>query len=134
MRLLGKDESLCVRCHACEEACASLYFKQNDPKKSAIRISGEMEQPPIIKVCSQCGVCADICPVQAITQDKNGVWRINKSICVGCFACVGFCPEAAMMHHDDCLEPFKCVACGVCAKKCTTGAIFITDVPKGEQA
>ena len=42
--------------------------------------------------------------------------------------CVGFCPEDAMMMHDDYIEPFKCIACGLCAKKCPTGAIVVEDI------
>jgi Fe-S-cluster-containing hydrogenase component 2 len=133
LKRLGKDESLCIRCHSCEEACAGLYFKKTDPAQSAVSISSEMEKPVKITVCSQCGICADICPVQAITGDSRGVYRIDKKICVGCFACVGFCPEAAMFHHDECLEPFKCVACGACVKVCPTGALFMVDQQKGDQ-
>ncbi len=133
MKVLGKDASLCVRCHACEEACSGLYFKDIDRQKSSVRISAGAADATQITACSQCGVCADICPVQAIIRDTNGVWRIDKSLCVGCFACVGFCPEAAMFHHDDCLEPFKCVACGVCVKACPTGALFMVDQQKGAQ-
>ncbi len=133
MNVLGKDQSLCVQCGLCEEVCSNLYLKEKNRNKSSVQIAADSSGATKITVCTQCGICADICPVQAITRDVNGVWRINKSLCVGCFACVGFCPEAAMFHHDDCLEPFKCVACGVCAKVCPTGAIFMVDQQKGDQ-
>ncbi|HEX3048207.1 MAG TPA: 4Fe-4S dicluster domain-containing protein, partial [Bacillota bacterium] len=67
-----------------------------------------------------------ICPAEAISKDQNGVVRIKKSICVGCFMCVGFCPESALFMHNDYIEPFKCVACGQCVKKCPAGAISIS--------
>ena len=91
-----------------------------------IKVDGGKKQK--IDVCTQCGVCIDICPVEVITRDKRGVVRIGKKDCVGCFMCVGFCPEDAMMMHDDYIEPFKCIACGLCAKKCPTGAIVVEDI------
>ena len=134
MRKLGKDASLCTQCRACEQVCATLYFKDKNPERSAIRIGAEDGRKEVITVCSQCGVCATICPIQAIYQDRNGVYRIDKKLCVGCLACVGFCPEAAMFHLPGSCDPFKCVACGVCAKQCPTGAIFVEDGAKGVQS
>ncbi|MCX7780930.1 MAG: 4Fe-4S binding protein [Negativicutes bacterium] len=131
MRILGKKESLCIQCQACERVCSNLYFKDESPEKSAIRINREKTAERVITVCSQCGQCETICPINAIVQDRNGVYRIDKKLCVGCLACVGFCPEAAMFHLPGANEPFKCVACGACAKQCPTGAIFIADIEKG---
>jgi Pyruvate/2-oxoacid:ferredoxin oxidoreductase delta subunit len=46
---------------------------------------------------------------------------------VGCLACVGFCPYQVMRHHAHQTEPFKCVACGNCAKECPADALVIVD-------
>lgn len=122
MKLLAKDESLCIGCGECEEVCSNMYFKEINPEKSCIRVHDKK-----IQVCNQCGECIDVCSVAAISRDKNGVVRINKKLCVGCFMCVGFCPELAMKMHGDLLEPFKCIACGQCAKTCPTHAIYISE-------
>lgn len=126
MKLLEKDADVCIQCHECEKACSKTWFKEENTQKSCIRI-GEENNTAKITVCNQCGKCIDICPVQAIYSDNSGVVRINKSICVGCFMCVGFCPEGAMMMHEDYIEPFKCIACGQCAKVCPTNAVNIIE-------
>ncbi|MGD9568544.1 MAG: 4Fe-4S binding protein [Sedimentibacter sp.] len=126
MKYLSKDSSKCIQCGRCEETCSTAYFKVNDKAKSCIQIN-EKDGKPDINVCDQCGECIDICPVMAITRDKQGVVRINKKICVGCFMCVGFCSKLSMRQHDDYIEPFKCIACNLCEKECPTGAIVIKE-------
>lgn len=127
MKVLQKKPELCIKCRACESTCSKTWFKEDNAQKSCIRISEDEKGNAVITCCTQCGECIDICPIQAITRDKNGVVRINKKICVGCFMCVGYCPELAMFMHEDYLEPFKCVACGQCVKNCPTGAIYIEE-------
>jgi len=122
LKHLAKNESLCIGCGECEDVCSKTYFKEINKEKSSIQVNDKK-----ITVCSQCGECMDVCSVAAISRDKNGVVRINKKICVGCFMCVGFCPELAMIMHGDLLEPFKCIACGQCAKICPTHAIVISE-------
>lgn len=126
MKVLKKNPELCIACHACESTCANTWFKVTDIEKSCIRIEEKADEKNII-TCTQCGECMDVCPIQAITWDKNGIVRINKKICVGCFMCVGFCPEIAMIMHEDYIEPFKCVSCGQCVKVCPTNAISMSE-------
>jgi len=131
MKYLAKDESKCIQCGNCEEVCSKTYFKINDRAKSCIQIN-ERDKNPEINVCDQCGECIDICPVMAISRDKLGVVRINKKTCVGCFMCVGFCSKLSMRQHDEYIEPFKCIACGLCAKKCPSEAIFMSEKDDSE--
>ncbi|SNS66003.1 Fe-S-cluster-containing dehydrogenase component [Anaerovirgula multivorans] len=132
MKYLARKDSLCIKCHQCEEICSKAFFKTDNVEKSCIRITEEIDK--VIVACNQCGICIDICPVKAITRDSKGIVRINKKECVGCFMCVGFCPEAAMRQHDDYIEPFKCIACGLCAKQCPTEAIYIEEKAKEQVA
>ena len=126
MKVIKKNSELCIACHECESTCANTWFKETDIEKSSIRIEENGDEINII-TCTQCGECIDVCQTQAITRDKNGIVRINKKMCVGCFMCVGFCPEIAMIMHKDMIEPFKCVACGQCVKVCSAGAISMSD-------
>ncbi len=129
MKVLKKRPEVCVACHECETACSKTWFKEEDVKKSCILIgegTGENGGNQIT-ACTQCGECIDVCPAMAIARDGNGIVRINKRLCVGCFICVGFCPEFAMMVHKDHNEPFKCIACGQCVKVCPADALSIND-------
>jgi Fe-S-cluster-containing dehydrogenase component len=145
VRVLVFDPSRCTGCHICEETCSQTWFKVVDRGLSCIQIldgaaapSGEGPYQAI--TCTQCGECIDVCPTQALHRAKNGVVRRNLSLCVGCLACVGFCPvageyggnagfgAAAMRAHPAHVEPFKCVACGACARACPEEALQVVEV------
>lgn len=126
MKILKARPELCIACHKCETTCASTWFKEENIDKSCIIIKKD-EVEVKITTCTQCGECISVCPVQAINRDRNGIVRINKEMCVGCFMCVGFCPEGAMIMHEDMIEPFKCISCGQCVKVCMTKALYISE-------
>ena len=130
MKVLAFDAELCTGCGVCEDVCSETWFKETNPDKSAIHISQDPDQAGRFKAlfCHQLGDCVDVCPTSAIYRAKNGVVRIRKKECVGCLACVGFCPILAMYYHEDHLVPFKCVACGKCVDACPADALSIVEV------
>ncbi len=130
MKVLHFYPERCIGCGTCEEVCSMTYFKVADPEKSAIRIfEPETEgEPYVATFCNQCGECIDECPVMALSRLKTGVVRVNKRLCVGCYACVGFCPILVMRTHPDQEHPFKCVACGKCVEACPEHALEIIEV------
>ncbi|MDW7739428.1 MAG: 4Fe-4S binding protein [Bacillota bacterium] len=129
MKIVEKNEELCTLCGACETTCSSYYFKEDNREKSSIQVEEIGEDPGVaIKVCNQCGVCIDVCPVLALSRAKSGVVILNKKLCVGCFNCVGVCPTQTMFWHESLTEPFKCISCARCTKECPTEAIFMEEV------
>lgn len=48
--------------------------------------------------CSACGLCADVCPVEAISQ--FGEYRIDPDKCVCCGLCQESCPSEAVVRHE----------------------------------
>ena len=46
--------------------------------------------------CIGCGTCVAICPVGAISFDKNGKAQIDKGKCIHCGACQASCPVSAI--------------------------------------
>ncbi len=48
------------------------------------------------KKCIGCGTCVAICPVEAISFDKNKKAKIDKTKCILCGACKASCPVSAI--------------------------------------
>lgn len=46
--------------------------------------------------CIGCGTCVSICPVGAISFDKDGKSVIDKTKCIHCGACEASCPVSAI--------------------------------------
>jgi len=125
MKLLKTYKEKCTGCHTCMSVCSKLYFKQDSPEKSCIRVSVDPESGFTLNVCNQCQRCVAECPSMAISVNKLGVVLVNKTLCIGCLACVAVCPTHSMRNHHDQIHPFKCIACGACAKECPAGALEI---------
>ena len=55
-------------------------------------------KPYIIDACVKCGVCAEHCPVDAISDDGNdgGVYIVDDKKCIQCYCCHELCPHKAV--------------------------------------
>jgi uncharacterized Fe-S center protein len=49
--------------------------------------------------CTYCGVCAEVCPFEAIDVEKN-TWTYDKEECFGCGVCVDNCKTRALRNRD----------------------------------
>lgn len=47
----------------------------------------------VSNVCTQCGFCAEVCPVGAVHSKKSNL--IDKNHCITCCACIKNCPQNA---------------------------------------
>jgi ferredoxin len=47
------------------------------------------------EVCTGCGACVDICPIEAI-ELKNDIAVINTNECTNCRVCESECPVEAI--------------------------------------
>ncbi len=123
MKYLQTFPDKCNGCNICMSVCSRLYFKEDNPEKSAIRVGRATDGSFTLDVCNQCRICVAECPTQAISVNKQGVVLINRTLCINCLACVAVCPTATMMTYHGGLLPFKCIACDACARECPTGAL-----------
>jgi len=49
--------------------------------------------------CDYCGICAEVCPFDAIKVKKNN-WKCNMKSCFGCGVCVANCKRGALTYDD----------------------------------
>jgi len=124
---LVTDSNKCTGCGVCENVCSKAFYKVEDRNKSAIRITANDESGYSIAVCDQCGDCLWMCSEMSLSEAPNGVIRIDKKTCVGCLICVGECLRNYFFYNDELPTPFKCSACGLCAKSCPVGALTIEE-------
>jgi electron transport complex protein RnfB len=89
--------------------------------------------------------CADVCPVNAIAFDKEGIRRVNVRKCTGCELCSDICPrnliEMVPAHQTvfvRCKSRYTgkkalalckvaCIGCKKCEKVCPHDAIHVED-------
>ncbi len=131
VKIIRFKPELCKGCRECEKACSNVHHKNDRGETwSAIRIH-ETGTGYEMSNCNHCGLCIDMCPVQAIKRLANGTVVINKKLCVGCMACVGFCARGVMRKVSEITVPFKCISCGACVKACPEGALELVEVELG---
>lgn len=74
------------------------------------KTSGVGMVPKPTKQCTDCGLCARECPVQAI--DESDVKNVDKTACISCMRCVVRCPHGARK-----INPLMLSAAGAALKK-----------------
>lgn len=86
--------------------------------------------------CNQCEnpPCVAACPTAAMYQRGDGIVDFDKSICIGCKACIAACPYDAIFINPDDLSAEKCNFCAhrlevglepACVVVCPTEAIMV---------
>jgi Fe-S-cluster-containing hydrogenase component 2 len=129
MRLYANNDR-CSGCRACLVACSLNLFRETNPKKAALRILAHFPEPGTfeVKVCTQCGDCAEACPTGAIKLNDRGVHYVDVGECNLCEACVPVCPEGVMFVRTELAgAAWKCDLCGDCVSACGTDALWVAE-------
>ncbi len=138
------DQTRCIGCHACTTACKS----ENDVPVSVTRTYvkhvdvgrfPQARRAHQVTRCNQCqhAPCVAACPTAAMFQRADGIVDFDKSICIGCKACMAACPYDAIFinPHDHSAE--KCNFCAhridvglepACVVVCPVEAILVGDL------
>jgi ferredoxin len=128
MRLYA-DSSRCCGCKACLLACAFSHFKENNIRKAALAVIPHFPAPGTyeVRVCTQCGECAQVCPVEAIHRNEKGAYYIEAEECIACGDCIEVCPEQVIFTIPGRDEPFECDLCGECVEFCGMDVLSIAE-------
>jgi len=129
MRLYAENNR-CSGCKACLVACSLNLFQESNPKKAALLVLPHFPAPGVyeLKVCTQCGDCAAVCPTGAIKQNARGAYYVDYAECNLCEACVSECPESVMFVRADLAgTAWKCDLCGDCISVCGTDVLSIAE-------
>src|SRR5262249_54458651 len=135
------DHSRCVGCHACTVACKSenevpLSVNRTYVKYVDVGIFPQVRRAFQVTRCNQCDdpPCTAICPTGAMHARTDGIVDFDKSICIGCKACIAACPYDAIFINPEDLPAEKCNFCDhrldvglepACVVVCPTEAIQI---------
>lgn len=115
----------CTGCRLCLQVCGLMHFDEINPKKAAMRVEAKFPDPGKFRpyVCTQCGKCAEACPVGAISRNERGAYIVDKDKCDNCGACVLACPFGVVFQHPDLKFVIICDFCMMCTEMCNTRAI-----------
>jgi Fe-S-cluster-containing dehydrogenase component/formate-dependent nitrite reductase membrane component NrfD len=112
------DNRKCIGCHACSTACKS----ENEVPLGVYRTWVKYVETGVypnsrrhfqVTRCNHCAnpPCVRICPVTAMYQRADGIVDFDKSICIGCKACMQACPYDAIYIDPDSNTAAKCHYC-----------------------
>lgn len=138
------DHTRCIGCHACTTACKSenvvpvgvtrTYVKHVD-----VGVFPQVRRAHQVTRCNQCAhaPCVTACPTTAMFKRPDGIVDFDKSICIGCKACMAACPYDAIFINPEDHSAEKCNFCAhridvglepACVVVCPTQAILIGDM------
>jgi Fe-S-cluster-containing dehydrogenase component/formate-dependent nitrite reductase membrane component NrfD len=138
------DQTRCIGCHACTTACKSenevpLSVTRTYVKYVDVGVYPQTRRAFQVTRCNQCAdaPCATACPTSAMYTRADGIVDFDKTICIGCKACIAACPYDAIFINPDDHSAEKCNFCAhridmglepACVVVCPTEAILVGDL------
>ena len=138
------DHTRCIGCHACTTACKSenvvpISVTRTYVKHVDVGVFPQARRAHQVTRCNQCAhaPCVTACPTAAMFKRSDGIVDFDKSICIGCKACMAACPYDAIFINPDDHSAEKCNFCAhridvglepACVIVCPTQAILVGDM------
>jgi len=142
------DHTRCIGCHACTTACKSenevpLSVTRTYVKHVDVGQFPQTRRAHQVTRCNQCAhaPCVTACPTTAMFKRADGIVDFDKSICIGCKACMAACPYDAIFINPEDHSAEKCNFCAhridvglepACVVVCPTEAILVGDLNDAE--
>jgi Fe-S-cluster-containing dehydrogenase component/formate-dependent nitrite reductase membrane component NrfD len=142
------DHTRCIGCHACTTACKSenlvpLSVTRTYVKHVDVGTFPQVRRAHQVTRCNQCAhaPCVTACPTTAMFKRADGIVDFDKSICIGCKACMAACPYDAIFINPEDHSAEKCNFCAhridvglepACVVVCPTQAILVGDMNDSE--
>ncbi|MFU2058533.1 cytochrome c nitrite reductase Fe-S protein [Avibacterium volantium] len=147
------DETACIGCTACMDACRETNQVPEGVSRLEIIRSEPYGEFPDVKYeffrhsCQHCtnAPCVAVCPTGASYIDAStGIVDVNKDLCVGCQYCIAVCPYRVRFIHPVYKSADKCNFCRdtnlakgkqpACVEACPTKALTFgnTNDPQSE--
>lgn len=139
------DLRKCVGCQACTVACNEEWDVAVGEARTRVHetpLAGTFPNLTSSFYVAQCNHCDDppcvpACPSGATLQERNGIVRVDKDLCIGCGFCVAACPYDARFMDPVTRTVDKCDFCfpridrgesPACVATCTAHAKFFGDL------
>ena len=138
------DHTKCIGCHACTTACKSENHVPVSVNRTYVKYTDVGTFPNArrafqVNRCNQCqdAPCTYACPTAAMYTRSDGIVDFDKSICIGCKACIAACPYDAIFINPEDHSAEKCNFCAhridmnlepACVVVCPTEAIIVGDL------
>ncbi|HYO63212.1 MAG TPA: 4Fe-4S dicluster domain-containing protein [Pyrinomonadaceae bacterium] len=138
------DQTRCIGCHACTTACKSENVVPLSVSRTYVKHVDVGEFPQVRRAhqvtrCNMCASapCVTACPTSAMFARADGIVDFDKSICIGCKACMAACPYDAIFINPEDHSAEKCNFCAhridvglepACVVVCPVEAILVGDV------
>src|SRR3954454_2618609 len=138
------DHTRCIGCHACTTACKSenvvpIGVTRTYVKHVEVGVFPQVRRAHQVTRCNQCAhaPCVTACPTVAMFKRPDGIVDFDKSICIGCKACMAACPYDAIFINPEDHSAEKCNFCAhridvglepACVTVCPTQAILVGDL------